>query len=274
MIYLFLSILCSVAVANLLKLFSKKEPVSGLYIFLGNYLVASVIGWLFTINSEFSIHPSDILISGVSGLFFLMGFIYYLKNISKNGLSISVSTFRMSLIIPISGSMVIFHEFLSIVNYLGIILIVLSFLLLGSEKKKYDLLLLTILFFIAGFADFFPKIYKHYGNHNPDSVFLMLNFIFAFFFNILFIILKRTKFSTLSFFFGLLLGIPNFFTAFFLMKAFNTVAGTMAYPVLSSSIVILTMATDYFIWKKRFTKKEYLIYSMILTGIILTVVSL
>ena len=271
--FLIFSILCSVIVANLLKLFSIDKSISTLYLFLGNYLVASIMGFIFSFNTGYSLNLSDIILSIISGLFFLLGFIFFMKNISVNGLSISVSTFRISLIIPVIGSLLLFKEFLSIVNYLGIILILISFLLLGDAKKQYKIGLLVLLFFIAGFSDFFPRIFKQYGHHNPDSLFLFLNFLFAFFFNIIFIAAKKAKFSFSSLIFGFFLGVPNFLTTLFLMKAFNNVPATLAYPILSSGTVILTMSSDYLFWKKRFTKKEYFIYSLILAGIILTVLS-
>ncbi|MGE3063551.1 MAG: EamA family transporter [bacterium] len=272
--YLFFSIFCSVAVANLLKLFSRDNKSSSLFIFLGNYLIASVIGFLFISKSSCHIHPSDILISGMSGLFFLSGFIYYMKNITVNGLSVSVSTFRMSLVLPIAGSMILFGEYLSLINYVGILLIFVAFLLLGSERRKYNLLLLAILFLIAGCTDFFPKLYTKFNNHNPNSFYLALNFSFAFAFNLILILFRRMKFSFDSFIRGMVLGIPNFFAAFFLMKSFDTISGTLAYPILSASTVILTMTTDYVFWKKRFSKKEYIIFSIIITGVVLTVASI
>lgn len=272
--FLVFSILCSVIVANLLKLFSRDKSISHLYLFLGNYFVASLMGFIFSFNSSYSLNLSDIILSVISGLFFLLGFIFFMNNISVNGLSISVSTFRISLIIPVIGSLLLFKEFLSIVNYLGIILILASFLLLGNERKQYKIGLLIILFFIAGFADFFPKIFKQYGHQNPDSLFLFLNFLFAFFFNIIFIAVKKVRISFPSLILGFFLGVPNFLTTLFLMKAFNNVPATLAYPILSSSTVMLIMSSDYIFWKKRFTKKEYIIYSLILAGIILTVISI
>ena len=271
--YLALSILCSVAVANLLKFFSRDKSHSSMYMFLGNYFIASLAGLLFTLNSDFHFHSTDLIIPAVSGFFFLMGFVYYLKNISVNGLSISVSTFRMSLVIPVAGSMLIFKEYLYLINYVGILLIFSAFVMLGRERKKYNVFLLAILFLIAGFADFFPKLYTRFSNHNPNSFYLALNFLFAFIFNLIFISFSKIKTSFKSFMNGLIIGIPNFFNAFFLMKSFDTIAGTLAYPVLSASTVILTMAADFFIWKKRFSKRECILYSFIIAGMVLAVAS-
>lgn len=272
MYFLIFSILSSVIVANLLKHFSKLNGISNLQMFLGNYLIASLLGFVFTIGKNFNLYINDIILSMLSGLFFLLGFILYLNNISKNGLSISVSTFRISLIIPIVGSIILFKEYLSFLNYFGILLILFSFILFGTQRNKYDLKLIIFLFFVAGTGDFFPKLFKQYGHQNPDSIFLFMNFISAFVFNLIYVLIKKEIFLYKSLLLGIILGIPNFFMTLFLMKAFNTVPATLAYPLLSSSIVILTMATDYILWKKRFTSKEYFIFAMIITGIILSVI--
>ena len=100
MISLVLSILCSVAIANLLTWFNRSSRNDIYYIFAGNYLVASLFSWS---TNHIPLHQAGIQEYGlgiVAGLFFLINFLIYQKNIIRNGQSISVGMMRISLIIP------------------------------------------------------------------------------------------------------------------------------------------------------------------------------
>jgi multidrug transporter EmrE-like cation transporter len=68
---------------------------------------------------------------------------------------------------------------------------------------------------------------------------------------------------------GVLLGIPNQLTALFFMKSIEQIPAVVAYPTLAASVLVGSVASDALIWKSRFTRKEVMLLTLILIGVIL-----
>lgn len=266
MIYLFLSILCSVIIGNLLVLFKKSNTIDIMQIFLGNYLVASFFS-LFSVTESFqALRFFDIGIGILTGLLFLLNFIVYQQNIPKNGLSLSVSIMRVAHIVPVLLSVIFFLETIRFINYTGIFIVIVSFFILADTKKFHNIFWLLILFFTTGITESMLKIYNEFGLKN-DSLFIFILFSSAFVFNFLWILIKKRKWSLNSLLFGMILGIPNQLTTRFFMKSLLTVPGALAFPISASGVVFFVIITDYFIWKKRFTFKQRIALALLIVGI-------
>lgn len=268
MIYLLFSILCSVAIANLLTWYNRDKQIDIYYIFAGNYLVASLFSWG---TNNVAIAQAGKLEYGlgiVAGLLFLINFLIYQKNIIKNGQSIAVGVMRVSLIIPTLLSILIFSESLHFIKYLAIALIIASFLRLSFTGHIRSIGLALLLFAVTGFNDSFMKIYNETGLSDP-SLYIAILFTSALCFTILLILIRKRSFNMKSVLLGLLLGIPNQLTTKLFMDSLTSVPASIAYPLLASGVVLLAVATDAGIWKRKFSSKAIFAYLMLLIGIVL-----
>ncbi|MFO8062101.1 MAG: EamA family transporter [bacterium] len=268
MIYLLLSIISAVIIGNLLKYFQRDERVSILVVFLGNYAVAAGISLLLNRTPIREASTFDIVIGVSIGFLYLVNFLVYNKNIRENGLSLSVSVMRVSLAIPIIISLVLFNENILFLQYLGIAIIITAFTLLGKFSRKTTLIWVFLLFIISGISDSGMKIFKEYSGHST-GIYLFFLFGSAFVFNILFIIVKRVKITAKPLLYGIILGIPNMLTSFFFMQSLDTVPGAIAYPMLGSAVVVISIITDFGIWRSRFTRKQIIVFTLLIIGIIL-----
>lgn len=267
MIYLILSILMSVVIANMLKYFQQRHiPI--LYIFLANYFTATLLSYFLYPFSFARVKVFDYTTGIIVGVLYLLNFIVFNRNIRKNGMSLSVAVMRVSLLIPILLSLLLLGEQVMIVNYLGIALIIITFSLLGRIKGRSGILLLAVLFVMTGISDFGMKFYEHYGQ-NTINTYLFFLFLSAFVCNIVFIIIRKERFSYTAILFGLLLGIPNQLTSYFFMKALFTMDGAIAYPMLGAGVTIASIITDRFIWKSPISKRQILILLLLIIGIVL-----
>jgi len=268
MISLVLSILCSVAIANLLTWFNRSSRNDIYYIFAGNYLVASLFSWS---TNHIPVHQAGIQEYGlgiVAGLFFLINFLIYQKNIIRNGQSISVGMMRVSLIIPTLLSIFIFNETLFFIKYLAIALIILAFLRLSFTGHISKPGLALVLLMVTGFTDSFMKVYDETGLAEP-TLYLAILFTSALCFTIFLIIYKKRSFNFHSITLGFILGIPNQLTTKLFMDSLTSIPASIAYPLLASGVVLLAVVTDAFIWKRKFSAKALFAYSVLLIGIIL-----
>ena len=267
MISLILSVICSALIGNLIFYFQKDKKLEILQVFMGNYFLASIFSYALNNTSFNNIRPFDLMFGSVTGLLFLANFIVYQNNIKINGLSLSVSVMRISLIIPTIISIFVFSENILLLNYIGIAVILFSFSLQTKTRSFHNLFWIVFLFIITGVTDSMLKIYNVIGLQQ-DGAFIFFLFTSAFIFNLIWIVVKKIKFIWKYFVWGLILGIPNQLTTRFFLNSLETVKAAIAYPLFASSVVIITVLCDIFIWKKVFSTKQRIAFAFLVLGIV------
>jgi len=266
MLFLGLSVLCSVLIANFLMILGRRGSVGMMPVFLGNYFVA-------TLFSAVSLKPSgvgsfDILFGILTGAFFLVNFWVYQKCIVVNGLSLSVGAMRIAMILPILMSLIFFHESLGRFNVLGIILGLAAFGLKADPKALRNFIWIGALFLISGFSDASMKIFKELGSGN-ESFFVFLIFGSAFVYTLASIVIGKIRFSPSLVLYGFALGIPNRYSTVLFLKGLDSVPAAIAYPVVAVSIVLFSIASDILFWKRRPGIKDALLWVMLILSLIL-----
>lgn len=273
MIYLLISIICSVLIGNLLYIFKKDSDIKILQIFLGNYFLATIFSASMNNTPIQQIGFFEIGCGMLTGFLFLVNFLCYQKNININGLSLSVGTMRTSLIIPIFFALVLFHENISLPNIIGVGIIISAFIIVTETKKFHSFLWLGLLFLLTGIGESSLKFYEVYGLDAKGS-YLFFLFGSAFIFNLIWIIVQKQKLHWKSLGYGLILGIPNMLTSKFLLNALEDIPATVVFPFSASAVVILTILADIFIWKKQFSRKRKISFALIIVGIFLININL
>lgn len=267
MFYLILSITSSVLIGNLLKLFQKDKKSSIYLILLSNYFVASLISFFQMNRVKVTFYLFDVIFAIFIGILYFLNFVIYDKNIKRNGISLSISIMRVSLIIPLILSVFLFKEKLSINIFIGILVILLAFILMGNLKVKLSLFLIFILFLNTGMSDAGLKIFEVYGK-NDISFFLFILFLSAFLINLIVFLFKDKKFYFNSVLYGFIVGIPNQFMSYFFLKSLKYLQASVAYPLLGSGVVIGGILTDIIIWKARPELKQYIVFFLLIFGVI------
>lgn len=266
MIYLILSVICSALIGNLLFYYQKDRDLQIMQVFLGNYFLASIFSIIFNDTSFQQVRAFDLIFGGITGFLFLANFIVYQNNIKINGLSLSVGVMRISLIIPTLVSILIFSEKIHILNYVGIAVILFSFSFQTQTRKLHNLFWIIFLFIITGTTDSMLKIYDVIGLPT-DGAFVFFLFGSAFLFNLIWLLIRKQHFILKYFLWGMLLGIPNQLTTRFFLNSLETVKAAIAYPLFASSVVVITVLCDIFIWKKVFTTKQRIAFALLVLGI-------
>ncbi|MBW6516641.1 MAG: EamA family transporter [Candidatus Cloacimonetes bacterium] len=268
MIFILLSILCSVIIANLLLIFSHGKKVDILLIFLGNYFLASIFSFIQMAPGTFSIGMFEIIFGFFTGFCFLYNFYVYQKNISINGMSMSVGIMRVAVIIPTFMSILFFADTINNFNLLGIMVIVAAFWSVTEKNSIRQIIWLIVLFLISGITDSTLKIYAELGKTN-QAPFVLILFASAFICTLFWIWKTKRIFYWQYFLYGMVLGIPNQLSTRFFLKGLETVPAPLAYPLTASSIVLLSILCDLIFWRKRFTHKQRLALFLLIIGIIL-----
>lgn len=275
MLNILLSILCSVGIANLLMLFGKLKRHSDpdprhamLPVFLGNYIVASLFSYLSVPRGGFQLHGFDLGLGIAAGALFLSNFWIYQRSIVINGLAISVSVMRVAMIVPVLVSLLIFGERLKLVNFAGIALALLAFLLKTDRGGRYKLLWLAALFAVSGITDLSLKLFKELGS-GSEALWIGMVFSSALLFTLGLIMLRKVKVTLPALLFGFGLGIPNRLSTVFFLRGLATVPAAIAYPFTASGIVLVSVISDALFWKRKPASKELLMYAMLAAGLVL-----
>jgi drug/metabolite transporter (DMT)-like permease len=215
---------------------------------------------LFKEDVHFSIHT---LLFGIGlGLLFVVSFFAFAKAISYAGTGLATTSSRLSVIIPIVLSIIIYNETPSEFQIVGFVFTVVTFIFFyfsisdghksGDGILKY-ILLLAVLIGI-GINDFSMKIFKNWKPVHEEPFFIFFVFSSALVYSIIYIIIKRIKIIKHTAVWGLVLGVPNVFSTIFLLGALAFLPAILVYPLINVGIIIFTTLLAFVIWKEKLNR--------------------
>ncbi|GAA5520751.1 hypothetical protein LQ318_03375 [Aliifodinibius salicampi] len=269
-LYLLLSSVCSLLIAHLLKLTEVKK-LRTLNTLMVNYLVAFIVafgvGFTEQQSAEWVVRPSVpvLLFCLVIGAFFIGNFIAYSKSVHANGMGISVAAMRLSLLVPVLLSVIIYSEVMSGPKILGIVLVVGALLLLISRGRNIRIgnldasWLLLIIFLLTGFADASLKVYnEEFSLAFSESIFMAWIFLSAFIIGLVLAIFRKGSLATWEEVkMGMLIGIPNLYSAIFLIYALDGISGAVAFPIVNTLNVLGGTFLGLWFWDDIVSQKQW-----------------
>lgn len=283
MIYLALGILCNVILLVILKSFDKfKIPtLQGIVV---NYFVAGTTA-LFFVGEDYTIKEvvsADYFpVSLMLGALFIS--IFYLISLTAQKINIAVASVanKMSVVMPVIVAFVLYGDNVTLLKVLAIILALASVFLTtksdnkGAAKNKSLMILPVLVFFGSGIIDTLVNYANKRLIHTPkeDALFTGFGFYIAGCIGIIWLgymfIFRKEKFVPKSIIAGIILGIPNFFSIYFILKALssNVLESSQLYPMANVFIVILSSLAGVILFKEKLSKINAV-------GILLSVVAI
>lgn len=265
---LFLSILSSTCLIVFFKLFDRYK-VSTIQAIIINYLIAGVLGFMYypeTIHSEIIVSKLWFTNAIILGFVFISIFNVMAIITQKISGSVTSVTGKISMVIPVVFGILYYQESYTLLKLLGILLALVSIILIIPMKstnipKKY--LSLPILLFIgSGFIDTFINYnQKEYFDKNDDILFTSTVFIVAFIIGLLFLTVKllqkNEKLNFKSMLVGIILGIVNWASLYFLLAALATMESSVFFPVNNIGIVLATVFVSILLFKEKLNPKQW-----------------
>jgi drug/metabolite transporter (DMT)-like permease len=269
-IYLLLSILFNAVLFIIIKLFAKFN-IDALQALVVNYFIAFGVG-LFFLDTTFS--PTVILSQDWFKGSILLGFVFistfYATTITsqRNGLSVASVASKMSVIIPIILGVILYNETLGMIKILGILLALIA-VYFTSKKETGEIqqasnLLFPILVFIgAGTIDSSLKYLQTF--HVPSNqigLFSSVTFFCAFsvgVLTLLFLSLNgKIKFAGRNILGGIALGLPNFFSLYYLVKMLEAKAFESAtlFTIHNIAIVLVSTFVGILFFKEKISMRN------------------
>ena len=286
MIYITLSILFSTSLFTIFKFFSRYK-INTLQAIVINYYVAFFLG-MFSANKIDQIQTigNQTWFFGAITLGFLFVSVFFImaKTSQLNGVSVASIAGKMSVVIPVIFGIIIYKESISYLKLVGIIMALIAVYLSSAKedkrKNKTKFLLPVLLFLGSGIVDTSLK-YVETNFVSADDVDFFSGSIFgiaaclgSIILIVKFIILKE-KLEFKSIVAGLILGVPNYYSIVFLIKALqneNFESSTL-FIINNVGTVLASTFLGVFLFSETFSLKNKLGVVLAIAGIILVTIA-
>ena len=300
MFYLLLAIICSSTIAFIFK-YSQSYKTNQYLVTSANYLTALTISFFMIVSKNlvsglekeqsflqefkrllstdsymFTQYGSlvwGILVGGISGVFFFLSFTYYQKSVKENGIGLSGTFSKLGILIPMIFSIIIWKEFPTAIQWIGIILSIGSIIIVNlsfDAMKKVDINLSIILLFIfGGMAEFSNKIYQKYALNDYKDIFLFSVFLVAFLISAFYAAKEKIKLNKKDILTGIAVGVPNLFSSYFLILSLETVKTSIAFPLFSAGSIVLINLGGFLLFKEKISSKNKIAIGLTVTALVL-----
>jgi drug/metabolite transporter (DMT)-like permease len=278
-------LLCIVFSASLIVIFkvAGQRQVRTLPMIAINYWVAALCGFLLweeIPSADYVLQATWLPWALILGVMFITVFNMIGISTIRSGIAVTAIAQKMSLAIPILAAVIIFGESLSVMKILGILLALGSILLTTYKPKKLieqddlspgktsmslALLLPLVVFFGSGSCDtVVTVINKKFLLPQDTDLLNTVLFLTAAVAGTLALLVqvlrgKETlRWRQLGF--GIVLGVPNYFSLYFLIKALQRsgMESSVVFPMVNIGVVTTAAIVAYFGFKEHLTKLNIL----------------
>jgi drug/metabolite transporter (DMT)-like permease len=262
-----------------------KYQINTLNALIFNYFTAFILGY--SIQSTpvkfFEIHQFQWFIPAAClGVLFIVIFYLMVMTTHKHGMSVVSVASKMSLSIPVIFVIFYYGEEVSFLKVLGILIALFSVYLVSAKSKdglkvKASSLLLPFGVFLgSGIIESSIKVLQNdFVPQIETPVFSASIFLFAALTGTLIFIVRffRTKqlFNVKDVIGGICLGIPNYFSIYFLIEALRNpdLDSSIVFVINNVSIVVLSTFVGILLFKEHLFKKNKMGIALAILSILL-----
>jgi len=272
MIYILYTILLFNVLIIIFKFFAKFK-IDNLQALIVNYIVAATCGFIFSekeVTLSYVINAPWLYHAMIIGFLFIVVFNFYAFGTQKVGIAITTVANKMSLVIPVAFALILDpSDKISLVKLLGFAFALAGIYLSSTNNGRLSfnkdyLWLILLVFFGQGIADAIFSDSKSLIKPGEDMQYFIVLFIIAGLSGLLILasrsIKQKPKFEAKNILGGIALGIPNFFSLLFMLRALKTpkLNVSQVYPMVSMGVVVLSAVIGLIIYKEKISKSNWL----------------
>jgi drug/metabolite transporter (DMT)-like permease len=259
--------------------FSDQKKYDRSWVTLSNYITAVLVSVSLNNSKALNfkdVNLFDIGLGVITGVFFLLSFIFYQISVKKYGAGLSGMYGKIGILVPMLLSIFIWKELPSMIQWIGIFLAIGAILISSIQKNMKTFELhpsLILLFAFGGFGEFFNKVFQQYGDSTHKPIFLFFVFFTALIGSI-FLLKKTTKEIRIkSLLTGIGVGIPNIFSSFFLLFALDKLSAVIVFPIYSAGSITLISLGSFVFFKENISLQKWIsILAAILAMVLINIV--
>ncbi|MBQ9148021.1 MAG: DMT family transporter [Oscillospiraceae bacterium] len=275
MIYLVLAVLSSTMVSVVMRLSTGKVK-NNMSMLAANYLVCTLLsavnagGNLLTPPEAL---PGTVGMGIVNGALYLIAFLLLHYNMKRNGVVLASTFMKLGLLVSMAVSVIFFQEVPGVVQWIGFAIAVGAIILINYEKgsgaASGSQMWLIILLLVAGVSDSLAKVFEAYGDTAYSGQFFVYTFLTALVLCVILVLKNGEKPNWKEIGFGLVLGIPNFFSARLLLKSLEHLPGVLVYPTVSVAIILMVTMIGMVFFKEKLKPRQLIGLTAILAALVM-----
>lgn len=247
-----------------------------------NYLAASLLGILFFQPFADGKNPPALPhwmpFAVILGILFIAMFYLIGYSSQKAGITVTTLANKLSLVFPVTFSLIYFNEHLSTIKAIGIAtaIIAVGLTVYKKEINRTNLIYIVLpllLFLGSGLIDSIVKYVQAVKiSDNETSLYTIMVFAVAFICGILVSVITKTyrqRLNPATLILGTLLGVVNFGSLYFIIKALNKTGmeSSLVFALNHMAIVAFTTILGTLLFKERLNKINF-------AGVVLALISL
>lgn len=275
MLYLILAIISSALIAVIMRI-SSRTVKANLSMLAVNYVTCLLLAAAYTgfclLPVEAAGFSKTVSMGAANGALYLLGFVLLQYNTKRSGVVLSSVFMKLGLLVPMVLSIFLFSELPTVMQWIGFVLAVGAIVLINYEKgaaPSGGKLLLVVMLLAGGCGDAMSKVFEVYGEAALAEQFLLYTFACALILCSVLVIRNRERFDKNALLFGVLVGIPNFFSAKFLLMALNHLPAVIVYPTYSVATILTVTLAGVCLFKERLRLRQWMALLIILIALVL-----
>jgi len=276
MLYLVLAIASSALLTVIMRV-SERYSRNEMTMLAANYLMCALASLAYAGGLQMPADASGLglaLGTGlVNGALYLAGFALLKWNISRSGVVLPSTFMKLGVIVPTIAAVLIFGEQPRVTQILGVAMAIGAILLIQGRGEKAEkgagLGGLILLLLSGGTADTMSKVFETWGNPVLKNHFLLFTFLVALVLCVILCIAKKQKVTLMDVLWGLLLGVPNYYSARFLLLSLEEVPAVVAYPTFSVGTIITVTLVGALAFKEKLGKRKLAALGVILAALVM-----
>lgn len=242
-----------------------------------NYCVALILSVvLYANNGFYPISLFTITLGIVSGILYIGGMYLGITTIGRRGASIAVSASQLSVLIPVSLSVVIFGDSLSATQVVGVGVALISLPLLAakvgglnSSLDRETLLLIVVQLMVQGLAQFTSKILVASGYSAEREAYFFIVYCAATLMTIPVALMHRSEIRLNDYAYGGVVGVCNIGVNLSTLIALTLLPGAIVYPLVNSGGLLLVTILAWFLFKEKISRINALGIAFTLVAVLL-----
>lgn len=284
MLYLILAIVSSSLVSIMMRVGEgrAKNNISMLSV---NYFICMILALIYTgagnlLQTGEGIGTS-IGLGVINGFFYIASLILFQNSVKHNGVVLSSIFMKLGIMVPLVISILLFKEMPTVIQVIGFMIAITAIVIINmKDKTEHNIsekvkerssikLGLILVLFGCGMADGMSKIYQELGTDKFEELFLVCTFVVAFLLSVVLVKIKKQRYTKNELLYGALLGIPNYYSARFLLKALGEVPAVVAYPTFSIGTIAVITLTGVLVFKEKLNKRQLVAIGLIAIAVVL-----
>lgn len=282
MVYLLLTILQSTAIFVVFKLFNRFRIDNWQAISI-NYIVATLFGLVIyrgDLRPEVILGKDWFEFAIILGITFISTFFIFALSAQKVGVALTSVASKMSVVIPVVAGLILLHETIGWLAGSGIIIALLAFYLTlgGGRQRSFPskyVILPVLLFLGNGVNDTIMKYAEHHyvDDINDRILFLTLVFLTSLVLGIVITVKRyydrRVIITLHSVVGGSILGLINFGSTYYILKAMDLFASSVVFPITNAGIVTLSTLIGWSVFREKLSMRNWIGIMLAIAAIIM-----